>query len=145
MMSTQDNGQLARTFWNAFNTNQIDRGLELLAPDVVAQFIATGQTFRGPSGVREALQIWRTACPDMKVEITNTVATDTTVVTEVTYSGTQTGILRLSEGEIGPTGKKLRFNAVLVWEIRSGKIAHSRNYFDRESIVQQLGQVRRAA
>jgi steroid delta-isomerase-like uncharacterized protein len=144
-MSAQDNIQVAQKFWDAFNHNQIERALEYVAPNGVAEFVATGQTFRGPTGVREALSIWKTACPDVKVEINHHVETDTHVVIEVTYSGTRTGTLRLSGGEYGPTGRKLRFDAVLVWEIRNGKIVHSRNYFDRESIVQQLGQARKAA
>lgn len=144
-MSAQENIQLARTFWDAFNHNQIDRALEVVAPNVVAENVSTGQSFRGPEGVRQAIEIWKTACPDMKVELTNQVSTETYIVCEVTYSGTQTGIWRSPQRDIAPTGKTLQLHAVLVWEIRNGKIVHSRNYFDVDSIIQQLGQARKAA
>jgi steroid delta-isomerase-like uncharacterized protein len=145
-MSTQDNIQLVRRFWDAFNADQFDKAVELVAPNAVLESTSgQDQTYRGPSGFKEAMTMWKAGTPDMKVEIANVVASDTHVATEIVATGTHTRTIHGPQGDIPPTNRKITLRIADVWEIRNGKITHSRGYMDSASMGQQLGITAKAA
>jgi ketosteroid isomerase-like protein len=53
--------------------------------------------------------------------------------------GTQTGPLATPAGEIPPTGHEIGGKYVGVFEVRDGRIAAQRVYFDRLAVVEQVG------
>ena len=74
-METQDNAAIIRGLYDAFNDNDLDRAAALVSEDFrLVDFAAVGQTFRGPEGLRQWLQIFLTAAPDAKVDFTNVVS-----------------------------------------------------------------------
>ena len=52
-MSAQENAQLARTIYEAFNTNDVDRVLSLSTADVEAVTMAFGMAQHGHDGYRQ--------------------------------------------------------------------------------------------
>lgn len=138
-MSAQDNANLVRTLYNAFNAHDFDRAATVLTRESELLNVPLGVTFRGPEGNKQFQQGWATAFPDGKVEITNLVATDDQVVVEYTGRGTHTGPLAGPAGTIPATGRKLELHLVDVHHIQNGKIVKSRTYYDVMGMMQQLG------
>lgn len=144
-MSAKDNTSLVRKVYEAFNNNQIDKIAQWVSPNAVLELVPTGERYNGPDGFVRGYKDWRAGYPDINVEITNQIATDTHVVTESKSTGTNTGPMQGPNGTQPPTGKKVTTTMAEVWEIRDGKIQHARVYFDTGSVMQQLGIVPKAA
>lgn len=141
-MSAQSNAEMARKLYEAFNRGDLDSALGIATDDVVVVLIPFGQTFQGKAGFRDFMGGFKRAFPDLKVTVTNQVATESHVVNECSWTGTHSGPLMSPAGEIPPTNKAVA-GAVFceVWEIRDGKLARLRNYQDVSSWLRQLGLV----
>ena len=140
-MSAQDNAALACTLYDAYNARDFDRAASAVAENCELLNVPLGITFHGQEGVRQFQQGWEMAFPDSKVEVTNVVATDDQVVVEFTGRGTHSGPLYSPAGTIPATGRRLDLPFVDVHQIRDGKVASSRTYFDVMGMMQQLGLV----
>lgn len=75
--------------------------------------------------------------PDLRIELTNLVLTDTCVVVEYISSGTlekiETGVPDYMRG------KKYTLKNCTRMDIRNGKIIHQVNYFDQVAFLRQMG------
>jgi steroid delta-isomerase-like uncharacterized protein len=138
-MSAQDNAALARKLYDAFNRKDYDHCLSLVTEDMEAVLIPFGQTFQGRGGFNEFMQGFAGAFPDIKIQVTNQVATEDQVVNEFTARGTHTGTLMTPAGPITPTGRTVEFIVCEVYQIKDGKFASLRNYQDAASLMRQLG------
>ena len=98
-----------------------------------------GATGSGPAAMVAFDQIWKTAAPDFTVTPLSQVAAGTGVSSENLARGIQTGPLATPAGVIPATGLEIAGKYVGVFEIRGGRIAAQRIYFDRLAIVEQLG------
>jgi steroid delta-isomerase-like uncharacterized protein len=140
MMSAQDNGTLTRTLYDLFEAGRFDEVMPHLTDDVeVVAYIGPGLVFRGKDGFRDFMAGWRTAFPDIRVQIENQIATDTTVVNECSATGTQTGPLVSPGGEIPATGRQVTLRFCEIWRVRDGKITGLHNYQDSGTLLTQLG------
>ncbi len=141
-MSAQDNAQLARELYEAFNKNDLAKAVALATEDVEIAFIPFGQTFRGHQGFSDFMGGFKRAFPDLIVTVTNQVATENQVVNECSWKGSHTGALMSPSGEIPPTRKTVT-GAVFceVWGFKNDKVASIRNYQDVSSWLRQLGLV----
>lgn len=140
-MSAQDNAATVQAFNDAYNARDVDKAIALCTPDADLLNVATGDTFHGPDGVRQFFQVWATAFPDSNVTTKTLTADDNTAVIEFLAHGTQTGPLVGPQGTIPPTGRVAETMFVSVCELRDGKVARSRLYFDSASMLAQLGVV----
>ena len=138
-MPAHDNAATARAFNDAFNARDWDAAAGMATADVEMVNVATGQRFQGPDGVRQFLQGWATAFPDGQVETTLVIADDRGAVVEFVGRGTQTGPLQGPAGDIPPTGRAVAVPFASILEMREGKIARGRLYFDSTTLLQQLG------
>ena len=138
-MSAQDNAVLARRIYQLFSDDRYDDVLPLTTEDIEANLIPFGQTFQGREGFINFMMGFKGAFPDLKIAVTNQVATDDHVVSEFTARGTHTGPLLTPAGEIPPTGRKVDFIVCEVWRIKNGKVASLHNYQDAASLMRQLG------
>ncbi len=122
----------------AFNSGDLEQLARDSAPDIV--FSASGgMEYKGPQAVKEYNQNWRTAFPDARIKVTNIVALGNTVVLEGEFSGTHAGTLATPMGDIRSTGKKVKDEFVQVFTIDRGLVSSVRLYFDRMSLMTQLG------
>jgi len=133
------NLELARALYDAFNQRQFDRALALCDDRCTISVIPTGQTFRGPNGMRQYMQGWVSAMPDCQVSLRKQFATENCVVNEFHGHGVHTGVLKTPGGDIAPTQKTADLELCEVWEIADGKIQSIRAYFDSATLMRQLG------
>lgn len=101
--------------------------------------VATQRRSDGAEAFVDLCKAWAAAFPDSKPEFHNAVASGNTVVLELTWVGTHTGPLATPKGNVAPTGKSINLRAVQVVEVRDGKAASSRQYFDMATMMSQLG------
>ena len=109
-----------------------------VTPDFTYDEVASG---RCPSGIDQVLEVWKgwaTAFPDSKATFHGAFVSGNNVVPEVTWNGTHTGPMETPTGEIAATGKTVSFRAISVYEIKDGKAASCRQYFDMNTLTSQL-------
>jgi steroid delta-isomerase-like uncharacterized protein len=140
-MSAHDNAALARRIYQLFSDDKLDDALELVAEDVEAVLVPFGQTFHGREGFTGFMQGFKGAFPDIRISVTNQVATDDQVVSEFTARGTHTGPLQTPAGPVPPTGRTVDFIVCVVMRVKNGRITSLHNYQDAASIMRQLGLV----
>jgi steroid delta-isomerase-like uncharacterized protein len=138
-MSAQSNLTFQQEVWNLFSNNQFEAVLERVTDDVEVVFVPAGQTFQGREGFRQFMVGFKSAFPNMKIKITNQIATEDQAVGEFVAVGTHTGPLMTPAGEIPATGKTVELTVCEVWRIRNGKLASLHNYQDMGTLMRQLG------
>jgi predicted ester cyclase len=86
------------------------------------------------------LQGYLTAFPDAHIEVTLLIAQGKYVFVHWTGTGTHTGPLHTSPGSAIPaTGKPVVLKVRETYELKGGKITHLWGFFDRVSLLGQLG------
>lgn len=134
-MSIEENSEIVRIPYEAFNDRDFERVSTIVAPDAKVTNVVTGETFEGPAGFRQYLQTWASAFPDARLEVTNIVAGELAAAVEFTGKGTNTGPLMTPIGEIPPTGRRGEQRFCDVYEITDGKITGLRIYFDVATLL----------
>ncbi len=129
-----DNKALSRRVieevWNKGNFEAID---ELFDPSFKSEDPMLGTV--DLDGFRESVKQYRTAFPDLKIEILSLVAEGNFVCTRWRATGTHRGPLLGME----PTGKKAVTNGLDFSEVRNGKVISDYNAFDSLTLLKQLG------
>jgi steroid delta-isomerase-like uncharacterized protein len=134
-----DNAAISREIYDAFDHGDFGSVLQHVTPDVEVLFVPTGQTFRGPEGFTAFMKGFKTAFPDVEIEVTNQIAAGDDVVNEFVGRGTHTGPLETPGGTVPPTGRRVTFTVCEVYRFRDGKVASLHNYQDMVSVMRQLG------
>jgi steroid delta-isomerase-like uncharacterized protein len=121
--------------------------------DAFMALVAEDAVFRGPGGVdghevsghaaiRAMAEAFELAYPDMQVEVHRRYVDGDTVITEVRSTATQSGPLTLATGErVEATGRTLRERGVYIDRVVDGKIVEETAYYDRHTVLEQLGQL----
>jgi steroid delta-isomerase-like uncharacterized protein len=130
--------EAARRYDEAFNAQDGEARVANLTPDTEVM-LPGGLILRGPEQVIQVVQNFWEALPDGKISSENEVAAGDTVVTEGTLSGTHTGTFRSPQGDIPASGNRVTLRYVSVKQIRDGKVAAERLYFDQLELLQQIG------
>lgn len=138
-MSAQSNINLANTIYHHFSNSDFDSVLAHANEDVEVVFTPAGQTFRGAEAFIQFMQGFKTAFPDIRIEVTNQTATEDQVVSEFVARGKHTGPLSSPAGEIPATGRYAEWSVCEVWQVRDGKLAKITNYQDSATMLRQLG------
>jgi len=90
---------------------------------------------RGPSAIVAGLREFSAAFPDWRADIERVTAAGPIVVAEWASSGTFRHPFRGRE----PNGRAFKRRGCSVADVQGGKIVHYRDYYDRASMLQQLG------
>ena len=138
-MSAENHAVVIRSLFNAFNEGDVGRGAALVTQDFELIDVAIGQTFHGPDGLRQWLQSFLTAGPDAKTRILTTIVEGEWVATEHIGTLTHTGPLLTPAGEIAPTGRRVELQIAEIYQMKDGKIALLRAYYDVATMMRQLG------
>ena len=107
--------------------------------DFVYEEVATHRRAEGISDVLEIWKGWGAGFPDSKATFHDAQASGDTVILEKTWTGTHTGPLVTPDGVVEATGKSFSMRAISVIVVRDGKVALSRQYFDLNTMLSQLG------
>jgi predicted ester cyclase len=118
--------------------------MELYAEDAV-QRMHDG-IFEGIEDIRARLARDLGAFGDAKYVVNSFFAQGDQFADEWTFTGTNTGPLRLADGtEIPPTGKPVEIKGMEYVEVRDGKIVVDNLYYDFMAAVIQLGLIPQGA
>jgi steroid delta-isomerase-like uncharacterized protein len=109
----------------------------LLAADHVNHNPATPDQPAGAEGVREVVNMFRSAMPDLKVVIEDMIAEGDKVVVRYTLEGTHEGELF----GVAPTGRRLSIKSIAVERVSEGKLREHWRITDSLDMMQQLGVV----
>src|ERR1700694_2248271 len=111
---------------------------ELVAPTATFHDPSVpGGKFTGPQGVRQFVQIYRGAFPDVQLAINDLIAEGDKVVTRWTATGTHKGELM----GIAPTGKRVTVTGCDIEQYQDGKVVEAWASYDMLGMLQQLGVV----
>lgn len=123
------------TAWNSHDAEKI---AEFFTEDGIHEDVAIGSLFRGKSELKAGLNPLFAACPDFKLELKILIRAGDWIAQEWVMTGTQTG--DFTGLGISATGKKFSIRGASITRLCNGKIARNTDYWNLESMRQQLGQ-----
>jgi len=110
-----------------------------LHPDYV--YVAgDGREARGVEAGLQNAYMYAQAFPDSEIEVTHVYLHGDTAIAELVARGTHHGDLM----GIPPTGRSIVIHMCNVMVLRDGRIHREREFFDRLTMLEQLGVARRA-
>jgi steroid delta-isomerase-like uncharacterized protein len=116
----------------------------LRSPDFVLDFVHGDASEASPlpnDDTRQFWSAWFVAFPELDFEVTRTVAAETVVVTQWTFTGTNSGPLPPLgiDGQSESAGKTVRLRGISVYDIGEGLIRHETAYIDLATLMVELG------
>jgi predicted ester cyclase len=110
---------------------------ELYADDYI-DHVSQGpepQQVRGPSGLKAAVDLFRTAFPDLQYAIDDQIAEGDLVVTRFSARGTHEGPFLGAD----PTGRAIAYTGIDINRVVDGFIVESWVQYDALGLLQQVG------
>ncbi len=134
----QREGTLAHRYFTEVLGGQIEVADEIIADNVA--FIGPnywGEVVQGREGFKAFVQYLRSAFPDLTFTIEDEVACGEHVMTRFRMTGTHLGQWL----EFPPTGRHIDLPGADLFQIKGGRIAEIRVFYDTLGLLQQLGVV----
>ena len=104
------------------------------------EFVAPGGAqLRGRDEVLGFFHGFWEAFPDARNEVVRLIGEGSTCAGEGTFTGTHTGTMRTPTGELPPTGRRVQFGWMAMYEFRGDALASEHLYFDQAELLGQLG------
>lgn len=133
----KSNEQIMRRFVDdILNAKNLSSLTELVHPDYV--YRGPGEELRGPDGLKALLMTYRTAFPDLRIEIDELLAFGEATLLSFTMTGTHRGEL-LGHG---PTGRSVKVHGMVRSRFCEGKIIDEWEILDQLKLFEQLGFIR---
>ena len=127
-MSVEANIEVVRRFGEALSNRDWNTFRELVAPDCEWTDVPSGHVVRGVDELVELCRIFTAEFPDFRVESTTLIGQGDLVANEWSGRGTH-----------APTGRAFARTGVGIVEVRDDQIIRYRDYFDRQTMTEQLG------
>ncbi|MBI2852307.1 MAG: ester cyclase [Chloroflexi bacterium] len=129
---------MVRRFMDAWNRHDLQALSEFYSNRIVRE----GRRVR-LEGKEELKSLWESvlhAFPDLSVDYRHQFSVGTHGVLEWVMRGTHTGVYDSRSGNIQPSGKKVEWTGVSIWEFDDqGLILRERIYPDTAGLLEQLG------
>jgi steroid delta-isomerase-like uncharacterized protein len=140
-MSVQDNLKLDEEEIAAWNAHDVERALAIFPDDVMWQDVTSPQPFSSKDAIRQYLQGWFSAFPDIKITVRNRAITEDQVAAEIDFVGTNSGPLQLAPGApaIPATGKTVNGKGTYFVRFKNGTPVEVHSYPDAAGMMMQLG------
>lgn len=116
--------------WNGRNIDALDA---IFAPDFV-RIVNNQPEANGVEGYKKAIADFRTAYPDLKLTLDNTLYAENGGATRWVLTGTNTG-----PGQMPPTGKSVNIWGLSIVHITNGKVTKEIVAYDNQVLMEQLG------
>ena len=126
---------VVRAMWEALNARDYARAAGAIAQGCQWLSVPTGSVHVGPEPIIAGLRDFVTAFPDWRADVHRVMTLERTVVVEWTTSGTFTASFRGT----APNGRRFERRGCSVAEVERGLIVRYRDYYDRMTLLQQLG------
>jgi steroid delta-isomerase-like uncharacterized protein len=132
-METKNMETMQKVFDNfaAGNTN-VD---EWVSADMVERTPDPNIKATGLAGMKEAITMYHTSFPDMKINVSRMIADSDYVVAHFTMTGTNSGPM----GPMPATNKSIDVNGVDIVRFENGKGVEHWGYWQETKMMQQLG------
>jgi steroid delta-isomerase-like uncharacterized protein len=130
---------LAKEIYNLISKNDLTRLPSLYADNAVLITVPWNSTARGRNGIIDYVRNFKTAFPDLKLNITHQISEDDFVVTEYVARGTHKGVLSTPMGDVSPTNRNIEVPVCEVVQFKNGLMATCRQYWDTGTFMRQLG------
>jgi carboxymethylenebutenolidase len=129
--------QVWHTYINAWNGHDIDAILDSVTDDFIydERPMTMDHPLQGRPAFRAYLERTFGAFPDLTIELTSCDAGSALAVSESVMRGTHLGKLN----GLPATRRRITARVACVFEVRNGKLAHERLYWDRANTLRQLG------
>ena len=137
-MSEQNKALARRALEEIWNQGKLALIEEMTAPNATYHDPnVPGGQFNGPAGVKQFVEIYRAAFPDVSIKVDDQIAEGDKVVTRWTATGTHKGDLM----GIAPTNKHATVAGVDIDRFQDGKVVEAWASYDMFGMLQQLGVV----
>jgi len=137
-MSEQNKAVSKRIIEEVFNQGKLQLIEELVAANAVVNDPSSpGGKITGHAGLRQYVEMYRAAFPDLHFTINDQFADADKVATRFTATGTHKGALM----GIAPTGKHATVTGVTIDHYKDGKVVEVWAHGDTLGMLQQLGVV----
>lgn len=134
-MAQQDNIQIVRNIFEAWNKHDPDRLGKLLDEKHVFESDTIPAALTGREAGRQFMQMYVSAFPDLHFDIDQVFGEGDFVTARWTGRGTHRGELM----GIGPTNRRTVTRGCTVVQIKGGKAVHEWIYWDTGHLLRQLG------
>jgi steroid delta-isomerase-like uncharacterized protein len=139
-MSIRDNLKADEEEIAAWNAHDVERAVAVFPDEIVWLDTGSPQPLKGKDALRQYLQGWFSAFPDIQITVINRVVTEDQVAAELSFHGTNTGNLQLGPGMTIPaTGKAVDGKGTYFVRFRDGKPVEVHSYPDLAGMMIQLG------
>ena len=132
----------ARRYYAFWNTGDVAYANAALAPDFVDRNLPAGRP-QGPEGPVFASKNFRTAVPDLRVEVEEMLIVGDRVIGRLRFTGHFTGTFGSGAAARQGDGRTIDFIATDIYRIAGGRIAENWHLEDNLTLLQQLGVVGR--
>ena len=136
-MSDENNILSRRVLEEVFSAGNLDVVDEILSKDYVHHDPAMPEEGHGREHFKEFASMYRSAFPDVHVEIEDIIAEGDRVATRWVASGTHEGELM----GISPTGNRVTVVGTTIDRLADGQIAETWDIYDALGMMRQLGAI----
>ncbi|HEU4980866.1 MAG TPA: ester cyclase [Solirubrobacterales bacterium] len=126
--------ELVREHMDSENRREFDATVKTFARPRY-ELIGTGEVYNGKKEVERYFEETRRAFPDQRNELLALHHTDDAVIVEAVVRGTHRGPLR----GLPPSGREFELPILSVFLFEGDKLICERVYFDRTTLLRQLG------
>jgi steroid delta-isomerase-like uncharacterized protein len=126
---------IVRESLNAWNAHDPDGVARLVSTDFVSESDTLPAALRGPEAVRQAVQMYVRAFPDLHFEVEQILASGDYVTLRWMATGTHGGELM----GIPSTNKRVVTHGCTVEEVRNGRLIREWVYWDTGNLLRQIG------
>ncbi len=139
MSIEQNKANFRRLYGEVFNKGILEAADELVSPNVVEHQPQPGvdPNVAGPELVKQIAIFYRSAFPDLHINIDDLIAEGDKVVARITLTGTHQAELM----GIPPTNKHIEVSSIDVIRFDGGKVVEHWGETDTLGMMQQLGVV----
>lgn len=136
-MKREDQIKIIDDFISAMNDHDVEKMGRLCTEGIVADEVAEAEPFIGIGAFKQAYLDVFQGYPDCVAEALETFVDGDTVISQVRWYATNSGVFRGAE----PTHKKVDLRIAYFFSLKDGKIDRITEYYDLASILTQQGQL----
>lgn len=136
-MTTNNTKQIAVDHYNRINSGDLAGAAALMAEDCVNH--AAIPEAQGRKGFAAIMQKVRTAFPDMRMSLDDTLVDGDKAVLRLTCTGTHTGPMDFTRFPLAATGKPVKFEQIHIVRVANGQIVEHWMEQDTIALFRQLG------
>jgi len=131
----ESNIELVREGLDAFNADDLDACLALIAPDLVLNLAGLQEPLRGREAWREGFALIKRAFPDLHAQIEDIVAAGDRVAVRLTFHGTHAGEYL----GFAATGRRIGYVSHEFYRLADGLVTEEWVCSDTATLLRQLG------